>query len=90
MKNVFILKGVYFESETEAGTEQRALEVLAAVQPILECQKHYWSGKIKELFEEYVGGGDIADILDRTQDGLFWDFHKALLVGMCEAYEAPL
>ena len=88
MKKVEIIKSVYFESNTGAGTEQRALEVLAAVDSILVCQKPHWTEKIKELFMEYMEGTPLRELLGRKKGGLYWDFHKFLLAGMCDAFES--
>lgn len=85
MKKIFILKDVYFETMSEGCTEERALEVLAGVEPILECQKPFWKRRICELFEEYVAGNDISSIVN-SKEGLFWKFHRIVLDSMCEAY----
>lgn len=85
MKKIFILKNVYFETESEACTEERALEVLAGVEPILECQKPFWKRRITELFEEYVAGNDISAVV-KSKDGLFWKFHQIVLESMCSAW----
>lgn len=86
-KKVVIIKSVFFETNTSAGTEQRALEVLAAVDSILICQKPHWAEKIKEMFQEYMEGTPLRDLLDRKKNGLYWDFHKFLLVGMVDGWE---
>lgn len=88
MKKIYIIKGIYFETRSEAQSEERALEVLATVEPILECQKQFWSRRIREMFDEYVcGSADIDVLLKRKKGGLHWQFHKVLLVSMCEAFE---
>lgn len=84
---VSILKDIGFESNHEAGSEGRALEILACMDPIFSAIKPWWAKRIKELFEEYTGGADLAMLLERRKDGLYFDFHKVLLIGMCNAWE---
>lgn len=89
MQKVFIVNGVYYESQTEAGTEERAEEVIKAMEPILASQKKFWAERIRALFNEYVNEGTEAKILvHRRRDGLYWNFHKHLLKGMCEAFDS--
>lgn len=89
MQKVLIIKGVYYESHTEAGTEKRAEEVIKAMEPILASQKKFWTERIKALFYEYVNEGtEVKVLVHRNKDGLYWNFHKHLLQGMCEAFDS--
>lgn len=89
MKKLKLLNALFLTTDTEAETEQRALEVLQLVKPILECQKPFWRRQIEKLFEEFINGNeDPIDIMNRKKDGLYWDFHKYVFYGMCEVYQA--
>ncbi len=85
------MNAIFLETATEAESEQRALEILQVVKPILDSQKAYWRNLIVELFEEFISSNeDPVELMNRKQGGLFWEFHKYVFLGMCAGYKAPL
>ena len=91
MKKLKLMNAIFLETATEAETEQRALEILQVIKPILESQKHYWSNQIEKLFEEFISSNeDPVELMERKKGGLFWDFHKYVFLGMCAGYKDPL
>ena len=89
MKKLKLMNAIFLETETEAETEQRALEILQVVKPILESQKHYWRLQIEKLFEEFINSNeDPEEMMNRKKGGLFWDFHKCVFLAMCAVYQA--
>ena len=91
MKKLKLMNAIFLETSTEAETEQRALEILQVVEPILESQKHYWSKQIKILFEEFINSDeDPVEMMNRKKGGLYWAFHKRVFLAMCAGYKDPL
>lgn len=89
MKKLKLMNAIFLDTGTEAETEQRALEVLQVVKPILDCQKPFWKKQIEKLFEEFVcGDEDPVVMVNRKKDGLYWDFHKKLFLSMCAVFQA--
>lgn len=87
MKKLKLMNAVFLETNTEAETDERALEVLQMVRPILDCQKSFWSRRIEKLFDEFVSGVDSPEeLMNRKKDGLHWAFHRRLFKGMCDVY----
>lgn len=83
-KRLKVIGAVFLETNTEAETPERALEILQVVKPILECGKQFWRGKIEDMFEEFVEGSGNPKVMAKK---LHWAFHKSLFIGMCDAYQ---
>ena len=89
MKKLKLMNAIFLETATEAESEQRALEILQVVKPILDSQKAFWKKRIEDLFEEFINGGENpVDLMNRKKDGLYWDFHKKVFLAMCNLFDA--
>lgn len=87
-KKEFVIMDCFFiETDSEAKSMQRALDVLTGVTPLLSVLRKFWSKRIVELFKKFVNGDDnVINLIDSEEEGLRNPIFIEIFESMCTAY----